>query len=94
MTLSDQLSTHYLANKRWDWQKVLASGYFFNYSLRNEWQPEGRIKNQESRIKNQLQLVKRLTGDRQLLLTSLKKTKHGYKFENNPLKRYLAVIPC
>ena len=87
MTLTDQLSTHYLANKIWDWQKVLARGYFFNYSLRNERQPEGRIK-------NQLQLVKRLTGDRQLLLTSLKKTKHGYKFENNSLKRYLAVIPC
>lgn len=87
MTLTDQLSTHYLANKRWDWQKVLARGYFLNYSLRNEWQPEGRIK-------NQLQLVKRLTGDRQLLLTSLKKTMHGHKFENNSLKRYLAVIPC
>ena len=87
MTLTDQLSIHYLANKRWDWQKVLARGYFFNYLLRNEWQPEGRIK-------NQLQLVKRLTGDRQLLLTSLKRTKHGYKFENNSLKRYLAVIPC
>ena len=87
MTLTDQLSTHYLANKRWDWQKVLARGYFFNYSLRNEWQPEGRIK-------NQLQLVKRLTGDRQLLLTSLRETKHGHKFENNSLKRYLAVIPC
>lgn len=87
MTLTDQLSTHYLANKRWDWQKGLARGYFFNYSLRNEWQPEGRIK-------NQLQLVKRLTGDRQLLLTSLRETKHGYKFENNSLKRYLAVIPC
>ena len=87
MTLTDQLSTHYLANKRWDWQKGLARGYFFNYSLRNEWQPEGRIK-------NQLQLVKRLTGDRQLLLTSSKKTKHGHEFENNSLKRYLAVIPC
>ena len=67
MTLTDQLSTHYLANKRWDWQKVLARGYFLNYSLRNEWQPEGRIK-------NQLQLVKRLTEREPSMDINLKTT--------------------